>query len=720
MKAPSFSPAAAGAFLINHGEKLVVGLFCMFALLMMWWGISATQVHGVDRSRTPEALENLARQAAANMDSSATVPREKVPRVDPMAPRVDPWRPQQVKLADPPARSLLFDRPMYAELTKRTKPEVFPITDLRAVAGIAVFTDPTADARRGVARPRQPIAPPEQAPPPTRTPSRRAGRGTEQPEAPHLTGEFDHGSTVVDIPPDEQVGPGKIAPFVVVTGLIPAGKQIAEFESRFASASFRDPRRDTPRWADYIVERTRVVPGATPRWERMRLVNVSRLNANPGGVQPGPAAADQGGPPLHAENLPPGFFLQPGETEVEYAAALPARVDGPWGEEALHPWFVPEIRERIEKGLEQPGNEEPIPSIKLADIVAKPATYVGKKVRLAGVVLDTDSKVQKSARLHRFGVRTPDEAVSTGLETIGEGDDLVFATSEEYGGRLAFDLTKPRNCNLLVRVDQVGSTPVARLLEIEFVDDEGEITDTRKDPAQDPVVLADGPNQGGGGLGGHQQPGAPAVDLAANRLFRFVDLGVVPGAEYRYRVRFAIRNPNVNLAPQHVADVAITKGDFLLADYSPETSTVRIPDPVRILARTIPRDAARKLKVKGDTVELIVMAKSGENGNYGLRSVVTPPGGSANVDPALNRPAAKLHFGEPVTTDRLLLDVRGGQEERTPTRGKQQPAEPLEVLLLRPDGEYDVVTAADSERLIRRYRSTLFAPGDDLPLDLKP
>lgn len=718
MKAPSFSPAAAGAFFINHGEKVVVAFFGLFALLMMWWGISATQSHGVSRDRTPDALESLARQASGSMESSGSVPEEKVPPVRPLAPRVDPWRPQQVQLADAPARPLVFDRPMYAELTKRTKPDVFPIFDLRAVAGVAVFADPTADARGGMARPRQPVAPPPPPPPPTRTPSRRPGRGTEQPDDSHLGFGIDAhaGPMVADIPPDEVVGPGRIAPFVVVTGLIPSGKQQEEFENRFANVGFRDPRRDNPRWIDYIVERARVVPGKEPRFDRVPLVNVSRFNANPGAA---PVVARPDGPPLHAENLPPGFFLQPGEAEIEYAAALPARVDGPWGEESVHPRFIPEIRELLEKGSEEPGDEEPVPTIKLADLLDKPAAHLGKQVRLSGVVLETDSKLQKTAQLHRFRVRTADGGLATELGTIGEAEKLVFATSEQYGGRLAFDLTKPRACNLLVRVDPVGKTPVARLLEIEFVDDEGEVVDTRTDPAQDPVQLADNPLPGADGWG-QQQAGA-VVNLANNRLFRFVDLDVVPGAEYRYRVRFAIRNPNVGLAPQHVADVAVTKGDFLLADYSEATPTVRVPDTTRILVRTIPRDAARRLKVRKDNanVELIVMATSVENGNYALSSVVTAPGGIANVDPSLNRPSDMRNFGQPVSTDRLLVDVRGGQEERTATKNKE-PVEPLEMLLLKPDGEFDVVTAADSERLVRKYRSTLFPPGEDLPDDGRP
>jgi hypothetical protein len=109
------------------------------------------------------------------------------------------------------------------------------------------------------------------------------------------------------------------------------------------------------------------------------------------------------------------------------------------------------------------------------------------------------------------------------------------------------------------------------------------------------------------------------------------------------------------------------------------------------------------------------MDKSEVTGNFALRSTVISPGGSANVDPRLNRPADIRHFGEPVTTDRLLVDVRGAQEERSDSRSTM-PAEPLEMLFLRPDGRFDIVTAAESERLIRKYRSTLFRPGEEVPV----
>jgi hypothetical protein len=715
MKAPSLSPAAAGAFFIHHGEKIVFGSIGLLALLMMWWGMSAAQLQVVDRTRTPEAISDLARRASDSIEKSRTVPPGRVPPAPALAPRVDPWRPQQVKMANASARPPVFNPPLYSELTKRTKPEVFPIAGLRAVAGVAVFADPDAQ-KRAVVQPvdPQPVGQPPATQPPSSTKKPKNKGGEDPAGGPGGSGGLfgvpgGPAGIASDLPPGEQIRPGTIRPFIVVTGLIPAAKQQAEFANRFASVSFRDPRRDSPRWGDYIVERTRVVPGATARWERMKLTNVTKLGV--GQNNPGPGAMEA--TPLTPESLPRGFFLQDDETEIEYAAPLPERVDTGWGEESVHPWFVPKIKDVLAASASASAKREAAKDATLAELVAKPLGFVDKEVRLTGVALDPESQLQKAVGLHKFGVRTADGKISVEPSMIGGTEKLVFATSKELGSKLSFDIegTKPRPCNLLVRVDMMGKTPVARLLEIELLDEAGEATATRRETSPEPITLeGDGGVVAGGPIVGLQ--GGAVGPRAENRLFRFVDLGVEPGAEYRYRVRFALRNPNVGLAPQHVANVSVTRGDFLLADYSPETTPVRVPDPTRLVARTMTRDAAKRLKVRGDSVEVMVLARSDENGNYALRSVVTPPGGMANVDPALNRPGDTRHYGQPFNTDRLLLDVRGVQEERIDPK-HPVPPEPLELLFLRPDGEFDVVAAADSELLVRKYRSTYFGTGDD-------
>lgn len=715
MKSPSFSPAAAGEFFIHHGEKIVVAIVGMFTVLMLWWGVSASQSQAVDASRTPAAIFSLTQEADKAIVASERVAEGLVSPPAPLAPRLNPWRPGQVKLADAPSKSLVLNPPIGSELRKRTKPDVFPITDLRAVAGVAVFADAAAEARGGMVRTRAPefVPPPQESPPAT---PRRRPRGTDQPAegAETLVPEI-----VPEIVPDEVITPGRIAPFIVVTGLIPSSKQQAEFESRYRNVSFREPKRDAPRWSEYRVERMKVspvAPGNKPAWQVVPLVNVARFGADGDEARSNPVAV--GDQRLAPETLPPGFFLQPGEADLAYAVNLPERVDNGWGEEAIHPWFVPQIRELLEERSKAKEEEAEVAEVLLADLASKPLGFVGKLVRLADVTFQLDPNRQRNVRLSKFGVRTNDGKVVVHPRMIGNAKDLVFAGSQDLRNKLSFDTDEgklTRQCNLLVRVDLVAKTPVARVLEIDLLGKDGEVTATRRESFLEPVVIEGDLASGGGDAQELQGSLGPRTE---NRIFRFVDLNVEPGAEYRYRVRFAIKNPNAGLALQHVVDAAVTKGDFLLADYSNETAPVRVPDATRVVARLIPRDAARRLKVRGDNVEVMVLAPSNATGSYGLRSVVITPGGEANVDPSHNRPGDKRNYGEPVTTDRLLLDVRGEQEEQPiDPRKPKPPPEPLEMLILKPNGEFDLVTAADTEPLVRAYRSSLFLPGDDLPND---
>jgi len=76
--------------------------------------------------------------------------------------------------------------------------------------------------------------------------------------------------------------------------------------------------------------------------------------------------------------------------------------------------------------------------------------------------------------------------------------------------------------------------------------------------------------------------------------------------------------------------------------------------------------------------------------------------------------------GEDVITDRVLVDVRGRQEES----GKPgSPPETFEMLFLRNDGSLEFVSAADSQRIADRYMPTLeppAAPVNDVPELLPP
>jgi hypothetical protein len=724
MKKPkvSFSPAALGAFFVNHGEKVALAAFGAFALLLAWWGIDAVRTQAVQLDRKPDAVSSLASQAATNIDSVRKVPPERLPSRQPLPPAIDPWRPQQVKIAPAPAAGTLLDRPLVAELSKRTKPNVFPIEELRAVAGLAVLPDPAAQAGGPEFAPRQP----DLAPPPGEDPRRRPPRG-RPPRGRETAGEgspfgLEGGLAPEMTPTAVPQPPGTITPFVIVTGLIPATKQQQEYERRFGSASFRDPRRDRPQWAVYLVERARLVPGGTPKWERLEVKDIPRPDgAGRIGVGEMPGAAGAAGQqPLEPETLPPAFFLQPEESAVSYAAPLPQRIDEPWGGAGVHPWFLPKIEEFLEAGVPEPAQADgTVAEATLAELLADAKKRIGTELLVKAVTLESDPERQRDVGLFKFGVTTEKPAAEVAIGTIGVTTAPVFAISEKWGRQLSIDGTtsEQRACNLRCRVDLVGKTPVVRILELQLLDEQGEIADTLEEPEPQPVVAGEGMAAGGrlpaGGEFGQ------AVVGAENRLFRFVDTAVKPGESYRYRVKFALRNPNVGLASRHLADIAAAKGEFLVSELSNETPAVRVPEPVVLMARTIDKETRRQMKLKGETLEVMILAPSEKTGNYALRSTVTDLGGLANVSPELNRPGDVRFFGEPLTTEAVLVDASGSQEDRADIRSKDPP-EPLEMLFLRGDGSFAVVSAAEGERQIRRYGSTLFKPGTQLPDDGRP
>jgi len=151
VKKPSLNAAAIKGFLLHHGEKLGVAVLGLLAALLVWWGIDALRSQSVDRNHTPQFVDELAGKATIHIGTAKQVPTDRLPPLKPLSPRVDPWRPQQVKIADAPAAPAVFNRPLLAELTKRTKPAVFPIADLQAVAGIAVLPDPRGANRDAAA-----------------------------------------------------------------------------------------------------------------------------------------------------------------------------------------------------------------------------------------------------------------------------------------------------------------------------------------------------------------------------------------------------------------------------------------------------------------------------------------------------------------------------------------------------------------------------------------
>jgi hypothetical protein len=550
MKLPGMRPSleAVGGFLLRHGEKVVGSLALLAALAIAWSGIDAVRSQGVKDEQQPDEIQEKAEEADTHVGRAKEAPRDFLATHAPLPERLDAWRlpvppwrgVAELELADPPPLSLL-DKPLFEELAKRTKPEVFPVEDLHAAAGIALLA--------------------------TKAPA--GGRDV----APAATGS------------------GKLTPYVVVTGLIPAAKQRDEYRSRFQGVGFKDAKRDAPLWSDFELERTAVVPGAADTWEPIDLAVAARSWAREwAALEPG--------------QLPPTWQLaanedarSPQTTPVAFCGPLPTRVDDGWGLDELHPRIV-------------------------AQLAAQPRPKTDR------------------------GDREP-EAPSPDAGPGGPGFDGAPA--------------EPK-------------------------------------PAERP-------------------PQKPAAQASPHRLLRFIDTNVEVGRSYRYRARLKLWNPNVGLAPQHVADPGLAKEQKLASPPSAASNVVMVPGTVRILAGTVPKEIAKRLRLKPGTAEILVLAPTGGNQGYALRALYGEPGMPLDVEAKPMRTPVEIRTrGEPVSTGVTLIDIRGRQGEREPVTGargggrkvdRELVPEPLEMLCLRGDGSFDFVSAADAERDVLRHASTL-------------
>ncbi len=337
MKRPSvnLNKEAILDFLLRHVEKIAVAAIALLACGMAWGGIDAIRTKPAGPGQLPKAITDASGRASNHIQSVKQPPTEALKKQE-LTKLIDPWRLPEI--AGPPQVALL-NKPLFEEKSKRTRPEVYSIEDLRAVAGVALF--PVKENQADLAPPNPADVEPAAKP---KRPKRGGRAGAQQPG---LEGAVPPGFGPAfggQAAPQPGGGPqpatalGRLVPYCIVTGLIPVAKQTGDYRERYAGATFRDTKRDEPLWSDYLVERSVVVPGGRDNWEKIDLRAVAKQAQKVwGGVQ--------------GEQLPPGFLLSadknPGAGAVAYAAPLPQLVGEPWGTESMHPWFVEQARKAI-------------------------------------------------------------------------------------------------------------------------------------------------------------------------------------------------------------------------------------------------------------------------------------------------------------------------------------------------------------------------------------
>lgn len=315
MAVPRLSKDALLGWLLDHCEKIVGAIILLLAMWLAWGGLNAIRSKSAPADLRPDAIVAKAGEAMAHIDRQPDPPAEKLLEPLGLVESIEKWTAPSEK----DSRKLVLGRPLFEELARRTKPEVFPIEDLRAVAGVAVLAIPSDAGDAGG----QPPAAGFTQPPPGFDPL--------------------SGGLPGDLPPDqlrdpaENVPPARIVPYVIVTGLIPYDKQFTDYRERFQNASFRDPKRDAPLWSDFLIERADVTNGPAEKWERIIPRALAQANQKMGAV-------------IQPDSLPAHFFLSPEEQPeigVAYAWPLPQLAMESWGPEAVHPWALAEWQRQL-------------------------------------------------------------------------------------------------------------------------------------------------------------------------------------------------------------------------------------------------------------------------------------------------------------------------------------------------------------------------------------
>lgn len=350
--------------LIRYGDKAVLAIVLLLSCGLAWGGIDALRSKSASIARQPRSIDQAATLAETHINQLKSPPQSVRGKAEPLAAKLDRWR--SPKLA-PATSSPLFDQPLFEELAKRTKPEVFPIEELQATAGVAVLA--VADRQGNPAAAAAPAGPATPAGPGRRPPK----RPDANPADPFGGGGAQPGGGPADPPGADAERPrGRITPFVVVTGLVPYEKQVEEYRRRFAKTSYKNEKSDSPSWSEYLVERTEVKPGGEENWQRMDLKLLAKKARDEwAGVQ--------------SEALPPEIFMpasgggpqggqgqSAGASFASYCLPLPKLVAESWGPETMHPTLLDVVRRAwvkrtagvpqppAQSGLEVP--EEPAPA----------------------------------------------------------------------------------------------------------------------------------------------------------------------------------------------------------------------------------------------------------------------------------------------------------------------------------------------------------------------
>ncbi len=709
MKKPSInlSKESISDFFLNHGEKFVVGIVAALACGLVWGGIDAVRTKPAKPEQRPKVIVDKADQAMKHIGESKGPPAETAKRPS-IATQVEPWK---EKFVATPTVVTEFNAPVTEEKVKRSQPEVLALADVIVRPGWAVLAVPPPTPEEIAAKQAEEEANDKKKQKQKQKEQKElAGKKKSKFSAPGsnpLGGAEGSPSTMMGSMTGMVAGPvadAKLVPYCLVMALVPVTRQQEAFR-KAAQGFLMDG--DTPHWSDYRLERAEVpargVADADLQWAKVDLDEQVKLSEEWLGFQPDIAPPDL--------VLDPNWQIQPLGPEsariMPYVLPLPQLAGEPWGVESLHPWVVEQMRKR--QILED---------------------------RLAEMTRD---EVEKSRRPNLLAPGTTGGA-SPGMPPMGGGRSMMPPMGGAGGRSMMPPMGGAGGRSMMPPMGGAGGRSMMPPMGgrsmmppggppgggsgddggMQGINLGGRVPPTGAGGGGPPGMGAPGmanpgsmatmmsQMSGGQGMGtGMGMMAGQAMQEPEYRMFRFIDTTVEPGKTYRYRIRVAVRNPNYSLPGEYLLEPELAKSSFLLAPWSEPSAPTHVSDKHRFLVRSLKRGEQRKSKTG---FEVLVLAENPANGNYTMRTLQAELGGLLNLE---KRPVrgADPKTSENVVTNTLLLDARGRQDEPEPKKGATaRPSEPVELLFLREDGSFDVVTAQDSLRDFEAYAATLAAP----------
>ena len=138
MKVPriAFSKDALLSFLLLHGEKVVAAMVGLAACALAWGGIGALRTMRPKPEQLPQAIIADAATTAEHIEAVKIAPDDELTSEKGLADTVAQWLSPKI---EPVPTQSMFNKPLFGELARRSSPDILPVEDLRAVAGVAVL-----------------------------------------------------------------------------------------------------------------------------------------------------------------------------------------------------------------------------------------------------------------------------------------------------------------------------------------------------------------------------------------------------------------------------------------------------------------------------------------------------------------------------------------------------------------------------------------------------